>query len=139
MIQTIENRMDMRIIGVASFFASAIVILIAGACSDSPKSLFGIASGTVLSTVKRGTGWGLVVQQSGKVKLLPHNTKSMVAIPGRLHDLRVPGWQQEHWSLAPLLGNGLHRGWLPWVSTSQLNGIPGLKELDENLYNELCK
>ena len=72
-------------------------------------------------------------------KLLLHNTKSMVAVPGRLYDLRGPGWQQEHWSLAPLRGNGLHRGWLPWVTTSQLNGIQGLKELDENLYNELCQ
>ena len=72
-------------------------------------------------------------------KLLLHNTKSMVAVPGRLYDLRGPGWQQEHWSLAPLRGNGLHRGWLPWVSTSQLNGIQGLKELDVHLFEELCK
>ena len=40
------------------------------------------------------------------------------------------GWQQEHWSLAPRRGYGLHRGWLPWVATSQLNGIFGLMDLD---------
>ncbi|MDQ6842868.1 MAG: hypothetical protein M3Z92_00750 [Bacteroidota bacterium] len=44
---------------------------------------------------------------------------------------------QEHWSLAPMRGYGIHRGWLPWVSTSQLNGIIELEELDEQLYNEL--
>ena len=70
-------------------------------------------------------------------KLLLHNTKSMVAVPGRIYDLRGPGWQQEHWSLAPLRGYGLHRGWLPWVTTSQLNGIYGIRELDKNIYEEM--
>nr|MBA4168648.1 hypothetical protein [Chitinophagaceae bacterium] len=70
-------------------------------------------------------------------KLLLHNTKSMLALPGRIYDLRAPGWMQEHWSLAPMRGYGLHRGWLPWVSTSQLNGILGLKELSPHLYRQL--
>lgn len=70
-------------------------------------------------------------------KLLLHNTKNMVALPNRPYDLRGPGWQQEHWSLAPPRGYGLHRGWLPWVSTSQLNGIFGLDELDAELRNKL--
>lgn len=70
-------------------------------------------------------------------RLLLHNTKNMLALPGRTFDLGEPGWQQEHWSLAPQRGYGLHRGWLPWVATSQLNGIFGLMEenpalLDEN-------
>ena len=34
-------------------------------------------------------------------RLLLHNTKAMLALPGRAYDLRGPGWQQEHWSLGP--------------------------------------
>jgi arylsulfatase A-like enzyme len=70
-------------------------------------------------------------------RILLHNTKAMVAIPGRTYDLIGPGWQQEHYSLAPRRGFGLHRLWLPWVSTSQLNGIFGLMELDPALFEQL--
>ena len=70
-------------------------------------------------------------------RLLLHNTKNMLALPGRTHDLGTPGWQQEHWSLAPRRGYGLHRLWLPWVATSQLNGIFGLMDLDASLYRRL--
>jgi hypothetical protein len=69
-------------------------------------------------------------------RLLLHNTKSMLALPGRTYDLGEPGWQQEHWSLAPRRGDGLHRGWLPWVSTSHLNGIFGLMKEDPQLLEE---
>lgn len=70
-------------------------------------------------------------------RILLHNTKGMLGLPGREYDLAGPGWQQEHWSLAPMRGFGIHRGWLPWVSTSHLNGIFGLEELDRQLYKEL--
>jgi hypothetical protein len=70
-------------------------------------------------------------------KLLLHNTKSMIALPNRLYDLRGIGWSQEHFTFAPPRGLGLHRGWLPWVSTSHLNGILMLEMLDKNLYKEL--
>ena len=70
-------------------------------------------------------------------RILLHNTKAMLALPGRTYDLRGPGWQQEHWSLAPVRGFGLHRGWLPWVATSQLNGIVGLREFDPALFQQL--
>lgn len=69
--------------------------------------------------------------------LLLHSTKAMLALPSRTYDLAGPGWQQEHWSLAPRRGYGLHRGWLPWVATSQLNGIAGLEETDPALFAEL--
>jgi len=69
--------------------------------------------------------------------LLLHDTKNMTAVPGRIYDLKGPGWQQEHWSLAPVRGFGLHRGWLPWVATSQLKGIFGLMEFDPELYRQL--
>jgi uncharacterized protein YyaL (SSP411 family) len=72
-------------------------------------------------------------------KILLHNTKGMLALPGRTYDLAGPGWQQEHWSLAPMRGFGIHRGWLPWVSTSHLNGIFGLEEFDPALFKELSE
>ncbi|MGO9111081.1 MAG: hypothetical protein ACLP9L_17805 [Thermoguttaceae bacterium] len=70
-------------------------------------------------------------------RILLHNTKNMLAMPGRLFDLGTPGWQQEHWSLAPQRGYGLHRGWLPWVATSHLNGIFGVMELSPGLKEQL--
>jgi hypothetical protein len=39
--------------------------------------------------------------------------------------------------LHPFAGLVLHRGWLPWVATSQLKGIFGLKDFDSELYREL--
>ena len=72
-------------------------------------------------------------------KILLHNTLAMTALPGRTYDLRGPGWQQEHWSLAPLRGHGFHRGWLPWVTTSHLNGMIELEEFDRKLFHELIK
>lgn len=71
-------------------------------------------------------------------RILLHNTKNMVAVPGRLYDLPGPGWQQEHWSLTPVRGFGIHRGWLPWVATSQLNGIFGLEDFDWALFKQLA-
>jgi hypothetical protein len=67
-------------------------------------------------------------------KLLLFDTKEMIAVPGRTFDLKGTGWQQEHWSFAPVRGFGLHRGWLPWVATSQLKGIIGLREFDPKLF-----
>jgi hypothetical protein len=72
-------------------------------------------------------------------RILLHNTKSMLALPGRPYDLKGPGWQQEHWSFAPPRGFGAHRAWLPWVSTSHLNGIFGLEEFDPALFQELSR
>lgn len=63
-------------------------------------------------------------------QLLLHGTKAMIATPEHPYDLRDLGWQQEHWSLAPVRGFGLHRMWLPWVATSQLKGIIALREYD---------
>ncbi len=69
--------------------------------------------------------------------ILLHNTKAMVALPGREFDLPGPGWVQETWSLAPTRGKGILKAWLPWASTSQLNGIIELEELDEDLYKKM--
>jgi hypothetical protein len=73
-------------------------------------------------------------------RVLLHDTKSMVAVPGRLYDLRGPGWQQEHWRMGPGgpgRGVGGHRFWLPWVTTNHLHGITGLQEFDAELYEKL--
>ena len=75
-------------------------------------------------------------------RVLLHDTKSMVAIPGRLYDLRGPGWQQEHWRMGTGgsgRGVGGHRFWLPWVTTNHLHGIYGLEEFDPELYKLLSK
>ncbi len=71
-------------------------------------------------------------------RLLLHNTKAMLALPGHTYDLAGPGWQQEHWSLAPRRGYGIHRYWLPWVSCSHLWGIESLEEYDPALFAELA-
>jgi len=75
-------------------------------------------------------------------RVLLHDTKSMVALPGRLYDMKGIGWQQEHWSLGPGRngrGRGGHRFWLPWVSANHLHSITGMYELDPDLYQKLFK
>jgi hypothetical protein len=66
-------------------------------------------------------------------KILLHNTKSWISTPEHPYDLKGYGWQQEHWSLAPHRGHGMHRRWLPWVTTSHLNGIFGLQDLKQDI------
>ena len=72
-------------------------------------------------------------------RLLLFDTKSMVANRTDSFGLHGPGWQQEHWSMAPRRGVGLHRGWLPWVATSQLQGILSLREYDEDVCRQWTK
>jgi hypothetical protein len=72
--------------------------------------------------------------------LLLHDTKSMVALPGRLYDMRGPGWQQENFGLGPSSrgrGVGSHRLWLPWISANHLHGINALEEYDPALFQRL--
>ena len=63
-------------------------------------------------------------------RILLHNTKSMVALPGRLYDLYEPGAQQEHWGISFMRGEARHRGALPWVTVNHITGIFGLKDFD---------
>ena len=72
-------------------------------------------------------------------RVLLHDTKSMLALPGRVYDLKGPGWQQEHWHMGPIRGIGAHRTWLPWISVNHLHGIIGLEEFDPILYKQLSK
>ncbi len=74
-------------------------------------------------------------------RVLLHDTKQMVALPGRQYDLRAIGFQQEGWSMGPGRGGrgvGGHRFWLPWVSANHLYGITGLEEYDAALFKKLC-
>ena len=73
-------------------------------------------------------------------RVLLHDTKSMMALPGRLYDMKGIGWQQEHWSMGPgWFGRGVggHRFWLPWVSANHLHSINGLDVLDSAVYNRV--
>ena len=74
-------------------------------------------------------------------RILLHDTKSMVALPGRQYDMRGIGWQQEGWRFGPGgpgRGVGGHRFWLPWISANHLYGITGLEEYDPDLFKKLC-
>jgi hypothetical protein len=73
-------------------------------------------------------------------RVLLHDTKAMVALPGRQYDMRGIGWQQEGWRMGPGgsgRGVGGHRFWLPWISANHLYGITGLEELDPALFKLL--
>jgi hypothetical protein len=73
-------------------------------------------------------------------RILLHDTKSMVALPGRQYDMKGIGWQQEGWRFGPGgpgRGVGGHRFWLPWISANHLYGITGLEEYDPALFKKL--
>ena len=75
-------------------------------------------------------------------RVLLHDTKSMVALPGRQYDMKGIGWQQEGWRMGPGghgRGVGGHRFWLPWISANHLYSINGLEEFDPTLYKRLAK
>jgi hypothetical protein len=73
-------------------------------------------------------------------RVLLHDTKQMVALPGHQYDYKGIGWQQEGWRMGPGgsgRGVGGHRFWLPWISTNHLYGITGLEEYDPALFKNL--
>ena len=72
-------------------------------------------------------------------RVLLHDTKSMVALPGRQYDVKGIGWQQEGWRMGPGSSRGVggHRFWLPWISANHLYGITGLEEYDPALFRKL--
>ena len=64
--------------------------------------------------------------------ILLHNTCNMIYLPdNKVDHLPAYGFQEEHWSVAPVRGVSNTSLWLPWVSTSHLNGIYGLEDLQE--------
>ena len=74
-------------------------------------------------------------------RILLHNCKAMLALPGRTYGMLGPGWQQENWRMGPSRegrGFGTPEKWMPWVSTNHLYGITGLEAFDPELYKQLC-
>ncbi|MBB5716834.1 AGE family epimerase/isomerase [Sphingomonas aerophila] len=74
-------------------------------------------------------------------RVLLHDTKAMLAMPGRTYDMLGPGWQQENFGLGPGgrgRGVGAHRFWLPWVSANHLHGITGLEDLGVETFREVA-
>ncbi|MGA7160641.1 MAG: hypothetical protein WBZ48_06545, partial [Bacteroidota bacterium] len=75
-------------------------------------------------------------------RVLLHDTKSMVALPGRQYDMKGIGWQQEGWRMGPGgpgRGVGGHRFWLPWISANHLHSITGFDDLDPALYQRMVQ
>jgi len=70
-------------------------------------------------------------------RILLHNTKAMLALPGRTYGMLGPGWQQEHWQMAANRGYGQPGKWLPWLVTNHLNSIMSLEDYDRDLYKTL--
>lgn len=69
-------------------------------------------------------------------QILLHNTCNMISLPGNeIQNLPGYGYQEEHWCLAPIRGVSNMSLWLPWVATSHLNGIYGLKDLKTEYNN----
>jgi len=74
-------------------------------------------------------------------RILLHNCKAMLALPGRTYGMLGPGWQQENWRMGPSRegrGFGTPEKWMPWVSTNHLYSITGLEAFDPNLFKDLC-
>jgi hypothetical protein len=71
-------------------------------------------------------------------KILLHNTKAMVAMPGHLYGMLGPGWQQEHWILSQDRGYGQLGKWLPWCATNHIHSIVALQDDYPELYKEIA-
>jgi hypothetical protein len=73
-------------------------------------------------------------------RLLLHNTKAMLSLPGRLYGMVGPGWQQENWRMGASRegrGYGTPEKWMPWVTCNHLYSIYGLEAFDPVLFKEL--
>lgn len=71
-------------------------------------------------------------------RILLHNTKAMVAIPGRLRGMYAPGYQTENFRMGTQRGFGTPEKWMTWITTNHLYSIVGLEQFDEELFDELC-
>lgn len=71
-------------------------------------------------------------------RILLHDTKAMLARPGRTFDLAGPGWQQEAWNMGTPRGTSNRRQWLPWIAAVQLDGILVTEEREPALYRRLA-
>ena len=69
--------------------------------------------------------------------ILLHDTKSMLAMPGRTYGMVGPGWQIENWSLAYNRGYGTPGKSLPWLTINHLHSIVGLEDVDPELFRQM--
>jgi len=73
-------------------------------------------------------------------RILLHNTKGMMAMPGRTYGMIAPGWQTENFRMGAASqgrGFGSPEKWMPWVTTNHLYSITGLEQFDKALLAEL--
>lgn len=81
-------------------------------------------------------------------RILLHNTKGMISLPGRPHSMPLngksvqlgPAWVQEHWNMGPGVpgrGYGQTGKWLPWLATVHLYPISRLEEDNPELFKQL--
>lgn len=74
-------------------------------------------------------------------RILMHNCKAMLALPGRLYGMYAPGYQTENFRMGADRqgrGFGTPEKWMPWVTTNHLTGINLMEEYDKELFDKLC-
>ena len=74
-------------------------------------------------------------------RILMHNCKAMLALPGRLYGLYAPGYQTENFRMGADRqgrGFGTPEKWMPWVTTNHLFGINSMEAYDKELFDALC-
>ncbi|MBO4844611.1 MAG: hypothetical protein J5490_08590 [Bacteroidales bacterium] len=74
-------------------------------------------------------------------RILMHNCKAMLALPGRLYGMYAPGYQTENFRMgADRQGRGFGTAekWMPWVTTNHLFGINMTEEYDKEIFDRLC-
>ena len=74
-------------------------------------------------------------------RILMHNCKAMLALPGRLYGMYAPGYQTENFRMgADRQGRGFGTAekWMPWVTTNHLFGINMTEEYDKDIFERLC-
>ena len=71
-------------------------------------------------------------------RILLHNTKAMVALPGRLYGMYAPGYQTENFRMGTQRGFGTPEKWMTWITTNHLYSIVGLEQFDKDLFEQLC-
>jgi len=74
-------------------------------------------------------------------RILMHNCKAMLALPGRLYGMYAPGYQTENFRMGADRqgrGYGTPEKWMPWVTTNHLFGINSMEEYDKALFDRLC-
>lgn len=73
-------------------------------------------------------------------RILMHNCKIMIALPGRMYGMIAPGFQTENFRMGADYsgrGYGTPEKWMPWVTTNHLFGINRTEEINKPLFDSL--